>query len=601
MDKIVRIGAGSGGRLDSALGIEQHLGSATPPDYVIFDHMAEAMVSIFLIEMSRDPDLGYSAPFLDIHILPYLQRIAECGTKIITNAGGLNPHAAARILQAKATALGLKLKIGIVTGDDLRPQLPALAKEGHREMFSGKPWPENMIGATAYFGAFPIAAALAAGADIVLTGRVVDSALALGPLIHEFDWGREDYDRLCAGTLVGHLLECGAQATGGTFTDWLDLPDNDNIGFGIAECRADGSFVLTKPEGTGGAASIGTVSEQILYEVNDPAAYIVPDVICNFANLNLEQMAPDRVRVTGATGRAPPGSYKISAISDAGWKAAGLIPVIGIDAQKKARRMAEAVFTRTARLAESAGLPPALLTHSELLAAGELTPRTPASNADAGEAVARLVYLTKDVRAARIFGVECSAMCLNGSAGALFSPLAPSISPSHMLFCFLLPRDRLTPRVEVDGIVIPMVPEPSKIPQSPPARLLPPDTRPGGGPASVPLIALAWARSGDKGNLFNLAVIARKPEYLPHIRTALTPEAVADWMRHLFDDPEDHKVTRFDAPGLHAINFLLEETMRGSTGTNLKLDVAAKGMAQQLLNFPIPVPTELARALGDPA
>jgi hypothetical protein len=593
--KIVRIGAGSGGRIDTALGIEQHLASASPPDYVIFDHMAEGMMSAYMIEMAGAPDRGFSLPFLDIHIAPYLEQIMAKGVKIISNAGGLNPHAAASALKAKAAALGLSPKIAVVSGDDLRDQLDALAAEGHRDMFSGRPWPEKTIAANAYFGGFPIAEALARGADFVITGRVVDSGLALGPLIHEFGWGREDYDRLCAGTLIGHLLECGAQSTGGTFTDWMDLPDPDNFGFPVAECRADGGFVLTKPEGTGGGVLIGTVAEQILYEVSDPAAYLVPDVSCDFTGLKLEQVGPDRVEVTGAVGRAPSGQYKVCAISDEGWKAVGMLPVFGIDAPAKARRSAESIFGRTRRLTDAAGLPPPKLTHSELIGAGELTPRAPSSNSTPSEVIARMVYLTDDVHAAQTFAFECNTPCLNGSPGTLFSPVGAQVSPSHLLFCFLIPRDRLAPEVTVDGETVVMARETTTPAPGPSRPALQPNTAAGGGEASVPLVALAYGRSGDKGELFNIGVIARRPEYLPHIRAALTEAAVADWMSHTFDDPSRRRVSRYEVPGLDALNFVLEATMRGSTGTNLRFDVAAKSMGQQLLQIPVPVPAELAR------
>ncbi|MFC3172850.1 acyclic terpene utilization AtuA family protein [Novosphingobium bradum] len=596
-DRIVRIAAGSGGRIDSPLGVLQHLASPVPPDYIVFDHMAEAMMSAFLIEMGRDPGAGWSQPFLDSHLLPWLDRILARGIRVITNAGGLNPHAAAAALKARAAQLGLHPRIGVVSGDDLRPQLAALGLEGHCDMFSGAPWPDQVIAANAYFGAFPIAEALDRGAQIVLTGRVVDSALTLGPLIHEFGWQRGDLDRLASGTLAGHLLECGAQATGGTFTDWLDLPGLDDIGFAVAECRADGSFVVTKPEDTGGAASIGTVAEQALYEVSDPAAYAVPDVICDFSGVTLSQIGPDRVAVRGARGRAPSGCYKVCAISDEGWKAVGLLPVIGTRAADKARRMAGAIFARTARLVAELGLPEPMATHSELFGAGELTPHAPGGNAQAAEALARLVYRTRDARAARLFATECAAICLNGSAGTLFSPLAPAISPSHLLFCFLLPRDRLAPQVTVDGETIVLAPEAATVPPAPEPPRPAVDERPGGGPAQVSLVDLAWVRSGDKGNLFNLAVIAREADYLPHIRAALTAGAMAEWMAHEFDDPARREVIRHDAPGLNALNFVLAETMRGSTGTNLRMDLAAKGMGQQLLDFPVPVPEALARQL----
>jgi hypothetical protein len=595
MEKIVRIAAGSGGMIDTPLGIIQHLASHTPPDYVIFDHMAEGMMSLYLGQMQSAPQLGYSTIFLDHHLLPFLEMIAKLGVKVISNAGGLNPHGAAKTLKERAAELGLSPRIAVVTGDDLRPMLGGLAAEGHQDMFSGAPWPEKVLAANAYLGAFPIAEALRRGAEIVITGRVVDSALALGPLIHEFGWDREDYDRLSAGTLVGHLLECGAQSSGGTFTDWLDLPDVDNVGFPVAECFADGTFVLTKPEGTGGAVNAGTVSEQILYEVSDPAAYLVPDVACDFTSVRLEQVGTDRVRVNGAVGRAPTGSYKVCAISDAGWKAVGFVPVFGIDAVTKARRVAESVFGRARRITDAMGLSPPKLTHSDLVGAGEMTPHGGRTNSPATEVLARLVYHTDEAQAARIFAFECNTPCMNGSAGSLPSSFAPNVGPCHLLFCFTLPRDRLAAEVTVDEETAVLEPE-SPRPTPGPARKAPqPDTGLGGGDATVPLVALAYARSGDKGNLFNVGVIARQPEYLPHIRAALTAESVAEWMRHTFDDPNVARVSRFEVPGLHALNFVLHDTQRGSFGTSLRFDAAAKSMGQQLLQIPVAVPGALAR------
>jgi hypothetical protein len=317
-------------------------------------------------------------------------------------------------------------------------------------------------------------------------------------------------------------------------------------------------------------------------------------VVCDFTTLSLKEVGPNRVEVTGAVGRAPSGLYKVTAISNEGWKAAGLIPVFGVHAAEKARRTAQSVFDRTRRLTDSAGLPPPKLTHSELLGVGELMARAPTGGSEPSEVLARLVYLSDDSRAARIFAMECNTPCMNGPPGSLFSPVPAQISPSHVLFCFLIPRDRLTAEVTIDGETVRMAPEstrPSPGPDRPRPQV---DRRPGGGAAQVPLIALAWGRSGDKGNLFNIGVIARNSEYLPYIRAALTEESVANWMGHTFDDPARRVVVRYDVPGLSALNFVLSDTMRGSTGTNIRFDVAAKSMAQQLLQMPVPVPTDLA-------
>src|SRR5690606_34628332 len=207
----------------------------------------------------------------------------------------------------------------------------------------------------AYLGAFPIAAALDAGADVVITGRVVDSAIVLGPLIHEFGWQAGDYDLLSAGSLAGHVVECGTQATGGIFTDWRDVSGWDDMGFPIAECAADGSFVLTKPEGTGGLVSTATVGEQIIYEVGDPARYILPDVTADWSAVRLEQVGPDRVRVSGARGRAPTGSYKVSATYADGYRASVTMMIAGREAAARAQATANAILRRAGRLMQAAG------------------------------------------------------------------------------------------------------------------------------------------------------------------------------------------------------------------------------------------------------
>ena len=238
----------------------------------------------------------------------------------------------------------MKVRVGVVEGDNLTAQVATLvdADDVRHVRWIVRCWKssgraDRINSLVAYTGAFPIAAALAGGADIVVTGRAVDSALALGALIHEFGWGPDDFDLLAAGTLAGHLLECSAQVTGGTFTDWRDVPDWAGIGMPIGECRADGGLVITKPEGTGGLVSIGTVSEQLLYEVSDPQRYYVADVICDFTDVQLAQVGPDRVEVSGARGLGRTDTYKASLTYDAGWRASAIIPIIGLEAAAKAR------------------------------------------------------------------------------------------------------------------------------------------------------------------------------------------------------------------------------------------------------------------------
>jgi hypothetical protein len=326
--KVVRIGGASAFLVDSALAVPQLL-AAGGLDYLIFDYLAEASMGLLGRFQAADPAGGFGGDFLSVHVGPYLKEIARQGIKVVANAGGVNPAGLSAALQQLIAQSDLKLKVAYVDGDDLRGQLDALRRAAPQDMFTGAAFPEGkVISANAYLGAFQIAAALEAGADIVITGRVVDSALALGPLIHEFGWSAQQYDLLAAGTLAGHLLECGAQVTGGTFTDWQEVPRWEDIGFPIGECHADGTLILTKPPGSGGMVSVGTVAEQLLYEVSNPADYIVADVRCDFSDVTLTQLGPDRVRVSGARGRAPTDTYKVCLTYEDGWRAIAYQPLI---------------------------------------------------------------------------------------------------------------------------------------------------------------------------------------------------------------------------------------------------------------------------------
>ena len=324
-------------------------------DFLTLDYLAEVSLSIMAIQREKDPQSGYARDFVDVirSLVPFYQRGGR--TKIVTNAGGLEPEACARAVQSELARANLsRMRIGIVTGDDVLAQLLASSK--------GKPAPapswfdnletrapvgtvaERLVTANAYLGAASISDALRAGADIVITGRVADPSLTVGPCLAHFGWSDDDHDRIAGATVAGHLIECGTQVCGGFSTDWLELPNAHDIGFPIAEVFADGSCVITKPARTGGSVSLRNVKEQLLYEIGDPANYLSPDATVSFLTLRLEQMALDRVRVAGATGRLPPPTYKISATYRDGFKAHGQLTIFGHDAVKKARHAGEGLL-----------------------------------------------------------------------------------------------------------------------------------------------------------------------------------------------------------------------------------------------------------------
>ncbi len=599
IDKIVKVGGAAGASIDSAIAVPQLLG-VPGMNYLIFDYLGEGAMGLFAKLQQMDPSSGFMTDFIDVHVAPYMAEMKAKGVKFVANAGALNPRGLADALARRAEELGVPLRIGVVEGDDLRDQVDALRAAGHRDMFSGAPFPDSVLSINAYLGGFPIAAALAEGADIVVTGRVVDSALILGPLIHEFGWKPMDYHLLAAGTAAGHLLECGAQSTGGTFTDWRDVPDWAHTGYPVGECYADGTLILTKPEGSGGLCSIGTVAEQLLYEVSDPQAYIVPDVVCDFSQVTLEQAGPDRVLVRNVKGYPPTATYKVCVTYEDGWRATSLMPIIGIDAPAKAERQAAAILERTREILRDRNLPDLRMTHVEVLD-GDGSYGARRRGGAAREAICKVAVEHDDKRAVDIFWREQFSAMMNMSVGSTIGSLSGfgrAPGPVTKMFSFLLDKERVPAVVSIDGRFIPFeagkadVFRPAMIAR-PPVPPAPDDSDPA---TTVPLIALAWARSGDKGDLFNVGVIARRPEYLPYIRAALNPGAVAEWYAH-FLEPGRGKVDRYELPGFHALNFVVDQSLAGGINNSPRLDAAAKGMAQQLLELPVPVSSSLAREL----
>jgi len=591
-EKVVRIGGATASFSDTALSVPQLLAGGQL-DYLIFDYLAEGSMGIFGRMQAADPDTGYGWDFLTTHVGPHLNEIASQGLKVVANAGGVNPSGLARAVEAMIKEKGLALTVAYVEGDDLRERVNELREAGYKDMFVGADFPENVVSANAYLGAFPIAAALAEGADIVITGRVVDSAVALGPLIHEFGWGPDDLDLLSAGTLAGHLLECGAQVSGGTFTDWRDVPDWGNIGYPIGECHADGTVVITKPEGTGGLVSIGTVAEQILYEVSDPADYIVADVRCDFSEVRLEQIGENRVHVSGAKGRAPTDTYKACITSDGGWRTVAYQPIIGEDAAEKATRQAEALFARSRTLLKARNLADFTLTDNVLIG-GEASFGAHAKAAETREIISKLVVDHPTQEGAGIFAREQWAGISGMSVGTSIN-LGTTTLPMTGVFLFLIAKENVTPTMTINGVTreIPTIkglPAVDAMPIPGDAIELPSIP----GDTQVNLVDLAWARSGDKGHLFNVAVIAREPEFLPHLKAALSPEAIGEWYQHLGPEGRAPRVDSYDAPGLNALNFVVHDALTGGINASTQLDPAAKGMAQMLLRFPVAVPSAIA-------
>lgn len=597
MAKIIRIGGAGGFLGDSSVAAPQLL-KGGELDYMILDYLAEATMSV-LGQIKRErPGEGFARDFTEWVWKDNLGEFKAQGVKVITNAGGLNPHACRARMEELAAAAGLSFRIAVVEGDDLMDRLDDLS--GQDEIYTGAAFPpkEKVFTANAYFGGRPIAAALAAGADMVITGRVVDSALALGPLMHEFGWTDEDVDQLSAGSLAGHVIECGAQATGGLFTDWREVPDWAHIGYPVVECHADGSFVVTKPPGTGGLVSPAAVAEQILYEVGDPQGYALPDVVCDFTRVKVEQVGEHRVKVTGAKGYPATGLYKTCVTWADGWRFIGAMPVVGREAAAKARRQAEAVLERASEMLRDRNLAPFRDHRIEILGA-EASYGANASEAAQAvrEVVSRVGAEHEDERALRILTREWQSPTTSMSVGTTgWFGGAPSISPVARVFSVLIPREQVPAFVDLGGERFEVAAAPPATPFAEAMVVRPdPPAEPThqGELVERPLIDLAWARSGDKGDAFNVGVIARRPEYLPWIRAALTEEAVKTWFAHEFEGATAPQVIRYDLPGMDAINLHCIQALGGGQFASLRLDALAKGKAQQLLDMPVRVPTSL--------
>ena len=596
MARTVRIGCHSGFWGDTETAAPQLVRHGNV-DYLVSDYLAEVTMSIMAAQKLRNPLAGYATDFVTAVMGPLAREIADKKIKVVTNAGGVNPQACRDAVLKACEAAGVKLKVAVVLGDDLLSRVDELRGLGIKEMDTGAELPARVVSMNAYLGGFPIARALGEGADVVITGRCVDSAVTLGALIHAFDWSMDDYDSLAAGTLCGHIIECGAQCNGGNFTDWRLVPDYDNMGFPVAEVASDGSFVLSKPDGTGGLITPATVTEQMLYEIGDPRAYIVPDVVCDFTAATYAQVGKDRVQVSGARGRPASDTYKVSTTWPDGYKFTSIFMLGGREAVAKGQRSAQSIIKKTRRMFAEMNMADYRDVSIEIIG-GEATYGPHARTTEAREVVVKIAAKHDQKEALALLGREIAPMSTGGVVGMTgsFGAGRSSSSPVIRMFSCLVPKTMVPVTVEIDGKQIALQEgarsggfTAAQLPvEAPPA---PPLT---GATQTVPLVALAYGRSGDKGDNANIGIFARRPEYEPILDAEVTEEAVAKYFAHRIEG----KVTRWRLPGIKGFNFLLRQALGGGGMASLKADPLAKAFAQMLLDLPVRVPADVVKGIG---
>ncbi len=452
MSKKIRIASGQGfwGDLPEAPVNQVKQGAI---DYLMMDYLAEVTMSIMQKQKLKNPQAGYARDFVEV-IRRILPEITQNKVKVVSNAGGVNPHACKDAILKAAEEEGLSgFKVAVIDGDDILDQLPDLVKEGHqlKNMDTGKPVSEvmdDLVSANVYFGADPVVKALEDGADIIITGRVTDTGLCLGPMIYEFGWSMDDYNKMAAGTVAGHILECGAQSSGGNYTDWREIQNFTEIGFPIVEAVEDGSFVVTKHEGTGGIVNLKSVKEQLLYEIGDPTDYITPDCIADFTSIQLEDAGTNRVKVSGIQGQEPTEFYKISASYSYGYKLSATLVYSWPDALDKAKAASEILYNRARNL--NLKLDDYRVEYVGLNGCNEMPIEEVENVAEINEIQLRISVASSERDDLNRLGREVAPLILTGPSSVTgFAGGRPKASDVIAYWPALINKNACTPRVEV--------------------------------------------------------------------------------------------------------------------------------------------------------
>ena len=570
---------------DEVAAIERQIDGG-PIDYLTGDFLAEITMIILARQRARDPQAGYARDFVQA-LARVLHKVAEKNITVISNAGGINPCACAAAIEEQIAAQGLHLPVAVVDGDDLMGRLPEMIQQGCAltHLDTGAPLAslnEKVISANAYIGARSIVAALEGGVRIVITGRTYDAASVLAPIVHEFGWAWHDFDRLAAALVAGHLIECGAQSTGGNYTLWKEVPSFSNMGYPLVEVHADGSFYLTKHPGSGGLVNVRTAKEQILYEIGDPRAYLCPDVAADFTSLSLTQAGPDRVLVKDVRGRQPPSQLKVSVTYEAGYKAVAMLVVSGPDVIAKAECFAKMFWERVGDgFSEQ---------RTDFVGYTACWGESAAPGVEPSEIILRFAARAADKALLVRMSREIAGLILSGPPGVTVFGGRPQVQPAYGFWPALIPREAVTARLRING-------EESffNCAAGPAGELaLPPEpletgSKQAGETVLVPLGRVAHARSGDKGDCCNIGVAALDERFYPELLRELTCEKVAAF----FNTNVRGSVRRYRLDNLGAVNFVLENALDGGGTVSLLLDNQGKTLSQALLTMPVAIDRSL--------
>ncbi|GIW40023.1 MAG: hypothetical protein KatS3mg076_0600 [Candidatus Binatia bacterium] len=595
MKSVVRVANAGGYWGDDPQALRRQL-EGGPLDYVTMDFLAEITMVILQRQRAADPEAGFARDFV-FQLRDCVPLLRERPVTLVVNAGGIHPAGCARAVERVLAEAGLDWPIGVVYGDDILGSLPEWHARGYdlSNLDDGRPFSEiagKVAAANAYLGAKPVVEALRLGARVVVTGRTTDAALVLAPLVHEFGWAWDEWDKLAAGTIAGHILECGAQATGGNLTDWQEIPSMLDMGYPIAEVSPDGEFVVTKHPGTGGVVNRKSVTEQLLYEIADPRAYATPDVTADFTSVEVREEGPDRVRVRSARGGPPPRELKASIVYEAGYKAVGSCLLSGPDVLAKARRFEEMLWHRVGR--EFEDLRADAIGYDACW--GPAAPKV-----EPNEIVFRAGVRDSDRKKVQAFALQFLGFGLQLPPGFGVLEGRPSVQTAYGFWPARFPREGVEPVVEIrqGGSVRKRVECPLQdVPRAEWGELPvpePPPRRSFSGPVRrVRLREIAFARSGDKGDRANIGVVARSAALYDFLRSFLSAERVA---LH-FGELVRGGVERFELPNLLALNFVLDRALGGGGTLSLRVDHQGKTLAQGLLSMEVEVPEELLQERG---